>query len=488
MAETKLLLDEYPLIILPRLAVAIGLNEAIVLQQIHYWLRSYETAEGDRPEDERPHFRDGRWWVYNTVEEWQEQFPFWSYRTVRRALERLRAPGSGEGTVERGPLLIATSAYNTAGFDRTLWYSVDYVEVERLERLLGQMHLSKMDKSSGPKWTNGNGQSGQMHPSKMARPIPETTYRDHAETTAETEAAAAIITVTTDGLLAIRHVAPSPAAAAAALLEDFNIDPSIVPPHTVDPIIARAWMLYTLTQPGLQHPNRYVAQRLRNGAAPPERFVAWARLSPEEWRLLWRAHRYGGPYQETLPADLDLEAWGRTFGDVLPDGPFGDDGRDVADVVSQAIAAVAEAAADAPPRVGVRADGATVWLIPEDEQAADRLRARLPQIAAWLRGRGVLHRLDVATPERLRSGDSRASIWRIALDDLRLQMTQATFDTWLRDSTLLACRDDALVVGVRNTYARDWLENRLYDVIQRTLRRLTGREVEVEFVVVGGAE
>lgn len=262
-------------------------------------------------------------------------------------------------------------------------------------------------------------------------------------------------------------------------------DPSIVPPHTVDPIFARAWMLYTLTQPGLQHPNRYMAQRLRKGAAPPERFVAWARLSPEEWRLLWRAHRYGGPYQEALPADLDLEAWGRMFGDVLPDGPFGDDGRDVADVVSQAIAATAEAAADAPPRVGVRADGATVWLIPEDEQAADRLRARLPQIAAWLRGRGVLHRLDVATPERLRSGDSRASIWRIALDDLRLQMTQATFDTWLRDSMLLACRDDALVVGVRNTYARDWLENRLYDVIQRTLRRLTGREVEVEFVVVG---
>ena len=33
----NLLLDSYPLLIAPELAVAVGLNEAIVLQQIHYW-------------------------------------------------------------------------------------------------------------------------------------------------------------------------------------------------------------------------------------------------------------------------------------------------------------------------------------------------------------------------------------------------------------------------------------------------------------------
>ena len=36
---SKLLVDEPPLIVLPSLAVAIGLAEAILLQQIHYWLR-----------------------------------------------------------------------------------------------------------------------------------------------------------------------------------------------------------------------------------------------------------------------------------------------------------------------------------------------------------------------------------------------------------------------------------------------------------------
>ena len=35
--NTMVLYDRYPLIINPTLAELIGLNEAIVLQQIHYW-------------------------------------------------------------------------------------------------------------------------------------------------------------------------------------------------------------------------------------------------------------------------------------------------------------------------------------------------------------------------------------------------------------------------------------------------------------------
>lgn len=34
---SKLLLDSNPLVIIPELAVAVGLNESIILQQLHYW-------------------------------------------------------------------------------------------------------------------------------------------------------------------------------------------------------------------------------------------------------------------------------------------------------------------------------------------------------------------------------------------------------------------------------------------------------------------
>ena len=77
-------------------------------------------------------------------------------------------------------------------------------------------------------------------------------------------------------------------------------------------------------------------------------------------------------------------------------------------------------------------------------------------------------------------------VWSAALGELQLQMTQATFDTWLRDSRFLKFDDGAFVVGVKSGYAKDWLENRLLPTIKRTLARLTGRAADVRFVVWDG--
>ncbi len=74
-------------------------------------------------------------------------------------------------------------------------------------------------------------------------------------------------------------------------------------------------------------------------------------------------------------------------------------------------------------------------------------------------------------------------IWRAVLDELQLETTRATFNTWLRDTRLVACEDGVFVIGVRNGYAKDWLENRLASTIRRILSRHAGREVEVRFVV-----
>ncbi len=74
-------------------------------------------------------------------------------------------------------------------------------------------------------------------------------------------------------------------------------------------------------------------------------------------------------------------------------------------------------------------------------------------------------------------------VWPAALGELQLQMTQATFDTWLRDSRLLKYKDNTFVIGVKNGYAKDWLENRLLATIKRTLARLVGKTVQVKFVV-----
>ena len=73
--------------------------------------------------------------------------------------------------------------------------------------------------------------------------------------------------------------------------------------------------------------------------------------------------------------------------------------------------------------------------------------------------------------------------WKSALGELELELTRATFNTWLRDARLVAYEDGTFVVGVANAYARDWLDRRLRPSVLRILSRLTGRTVEVRFVV-----
>ncbi len=76
-------------------------------------------------------------------------------------------------------------------------------------------------------------------------------------------------------------------------------------------------------------------------------------------------------------------------------------------------------------------------------------------------------------------------LWQAALGELELQMTRATFDTWLRDTHCIGMENgDTLVVGVKNGYAVEWLENRLAPIIRRTLHRLTQcEEINARFVV-----
>jgi chromosomal replication initiator protein len=71
--------------------------------------------------------------------------------------------------------------------------------------------------------------------------------------------------------------------------------------------------------------------------------------------------------------------------------------------------------------------------------------------------------------------------WQAALGELQLQMTRATYDTWLRGSRVIDCQGDTFVIYVQHAYAVDWLQNRLLRVVERTLRRHAGPEVEVTF-------
>ncbi|MDX1991322.1 MAG: chromosomal replication initiator protein DnaA [bacterium] len=74
--------------------------------------------------------------------------------------------------------------------------------------------------------------------------------------------------------------------------------------------------------------------------------------------------------------------------------------------------------------------------------------------------------------------------WHIAYNQLQLQLDRASFDTWLRGATLIQVEETGtFVIGVRNTYAREMLQNRLYRNIRRVLMDVLGEAVELRFEV-----
>lgn len=148
--SSKLLIEEPPLQVLPSLAVKIGLNEAIFIQQLHYRLQSSN------------HFHDGKKWIYDTYEEWQKKLPFWSSPTVKRIVSSLR---------DRG-LIETTNEYNKMKIDNTLWYSINYPAVRAIENQPVIRPSDQYDPTAVSNWDGGSDQYDLANNPKNSLRIP----------------------------------------------------------------------------------------------------------------------------------------------------------------------------------------------------------------------------------------------------------------------------------------------------------------------------
>lgn len=108
------------LIINTDLALVLGdLNEAIVLNQLNYWLGINRKA--------RKNFIDNRYWVYNSYSDWKaKDFPYWSEKTIQRTFTRLENKG-----------VVVSANYNKLGIDKTKWYTID---TEKLQELVDEFN------------------------------------------------------------------------------------------------------------------------------------------------------------------------------------------------------------------------------------------------------------------------------------------------------------------------------------------------------------
>ncbi|MBX5493658.1 MAG: hypothetical protein IRZ14_21115, partial [Chloroflexi bacterium] len=79
-------------------------------------------------------------------------------------------------------------------------------------------------------------------------------------------------------------------------------------------------------------------------------------------------------------------------------------------------------------------------------------------------------------------------VWQAALGELQLQMSRPNFETWFKDTVLVALDNGCAVIGVPNPFTMEWLQTRCVPLIRKTLLGIVGQPVEVQFVLKSAVE
>ena len=87
------------------LAQKYGINEAIILQNLIFWIEKNQANEVN--------YYDGYYWTFNSIKAFQKLFPFWTERQIRYILKSLEEKN-----------IIKTGNYNKSKYDKTLWYTI----------------------------------------------------------------------------------------------------------------------------------------------------------------------------------------------------------------------------------------------------------------------------------------------------------------------------------------------------------------------------
>ena len=78
-----------------------------------------------------------------------------------------------------------------------------------------------------------------------------------------------------------------------------------------------------------------------------------------------------------------------------------------------------------------------------------------------------------------------AQAWRAVIGQLQMELSKASFDTWVKDTNFIEFDDEngILHLGANNAYACDWLESRLKTTVINKLSGMLARPIDVTFRV-----
>ena len=75
-------------------------------------------------------------------------------------------------------------------------------------------------------------------------------------------------------------------------------------------------------------------------------------------------------------------------------------------------------------------------------------------------------------------------IWQAALEELRFQLAKPSFETWLKNASLVSHEKNSFRIGAPTKLAKEWLEDRYSAMIKETLSAIVSGDVNVSFEVL----
>ncbi|MSS43322.1 hypothetical protein FYJ27_06190 [Anaerosalibacter bizertensis] len=76
-------------------------------------------------------------------------------------------------------------------------------------------------------------------------------------------------------------------------------------------------------------------------------------------------------------------------------------------------------------------------------------------------------------------------IWNKAIDIIKKELTEVSFNTWIRDINPIEINDNSFYISVKNDFAQSIVKERYGKLIKNALKIITNKDYNIEVLVEG---
>ena len=76
-------------------------------------------------------------------------------------------------------------------------------------------------------------------------------------------------------------------------------------------------------------------------------------------------------------------------------------------------------------------------------------------------------------------------IWESVLGLIKVELTEVSFNTWLKSIEPISLEDDEIILGAPNDFTKGILEGRYFNLIKNAIKQVTGKNYQIRFIIPG---